>query len=246
MAAAAIRARGFTYLGLLFAVALIGVTLAAAGSIWSTTIRRDKEVELLFIGNQFRDAIGRYYEASPGAAKQYPRRLEDLLLDPRYPTTRRHLRKVFVDPFRGSTEWGIVKGPGDSIMGVFSTDSREPLKKSNFSAADNLFENSVAYSQWKFVYLPAKTAAVSGGGTIQPAGGSTNPTAPAPASAPGDSGGRRPSPLEACELALGDSIQRCEKKLEADGAGAVDRCIQYAEERHRSCIHAYTPPNTGS
>ena len=81
--------RGFTYVGLLLAVALAGVALAAAGTLWSTTAKRDKELELLFVGDQYRRAIGSYYEGTPGA-KRYPQRLEDLLEDKRLAVTRRH------------------------------------------------------------------------------------------------------------------------------------------------------------
>lgn len=35
--------RGFTYIWILFAVALAGIVLAAAGQLWQTEARRDKE-----------------------------------------------------------------------------------------------------------------------------------------------------------------------------------------------------------
>ena len=63
---------GFTYIGLLVAVAIIGIMLSAAGSLWSFTSKREKEAELLFIGHQFRDAIARYYAAN---GPRYPREL---------------------------------------------------------------------------------------------------------------------------------------------------------------------------
>jgi type II secretory pathway pseudopilin PulG len=71
------RSKGFTYLGLLIAVALMGIGLALIGDVWSTTVKRERERELLFVGAQFRQAIRRYYDGSPGV-KQYPRKLEDL------------------------------------------------------------------------------------------------------------------------------------------------------------------------
>ena len=55
-----IAQRGFTYVGLLLAVALAGVALAAAGTLWSTVAQRDRELELLFVGDQYRRAIGSY------------------------------------------------------------------------------------------------------------------------------------------------------------------------------------------
>ena len=63
---------GFTYLALLIAVALIGIGLVAASEVWSQSRQREKEQELLFIGEQFRQAIGMYYERTPGAVRRYP------------------------------------------------------------------------------------------------------------------------------------------------------------------------------
>ena len=51
------RHAGFTYVGLLIAVAVLGVGLAAVGQVWSTAAAREKERELLFVGNQYRAAI---------------------------------------------------------------------------------------------------------------------------------------------------------------------------------------------
>ena len=76
--------RGFTYLAMLIAVALIGVGLVAGSEVWSHSRQREKEQELLFIGEQFRRAIGQYYERTPGAVKRYPDKLQDLLDDPRF------------------------------------------------------------------------------------------------------------------------------------------------------------------
>ena len=77
------RAGGFTYIGLLVAVALVGVGLAVTGEAWRTTARREKERELLFVGDEFRKAIKQYYDGTPGGVRQFPNKLEDLLKDAR-------------------------------------------------------------------------------------------------------------------------------------------------------------------
>src|SRR5215216_3145001 len=51
------RERGFTLLGLMIIIAVMGAGLAAFGTLYSQTAQRDKEAELLFVGEQFRDAI---------------------------------------------------------------------------------------------------------------------------------------------------------------------------------------------
>jgi type II secretory pathway pseudopilin PulG len=151
---------GFTYIGLLIAIALIGIGLAAVGLVWSTAMKRERERELLFIGGEFRQAIGRYYEASPGI-KQYPRRLEELLEDQRFPVIKRHLRKIYVDPMTGKPNWGLVL-QGDQILGVHSQSTEPPLKSANFDAADNSFAGNNTYADWQFVYAPLEAANTAG------------------------------------------------------------------------------------
>lgn len=150
---------GFTYIGVLVAVSLIGIALAVSGESWRISAKRDKEKDMLFIGNQFRQAIASYYYASPGGAKQYPANLDDLLKDPRYPNTRRHLRRIWDDPITGKPDWGLVSGPGNTIMGVYSLSGKTPLKQGGFSIRDAGFENSGSYQQWRFVFAPPSVPA---------------------------------------------------------------------------------------
>jgi type II secretory pathway pseudopilin PulG len=148
------RQRGFTYLGLLFAVAVIGITLAMVGVVWSAQIRRDKEAELLFAGDQIRAAIGRYYIETPAGAHTYPASLQDLLQDDRWPQVHRHLRRLYVDPLTASTDWRVIAAPEGGIMGVASTSTGVPIKKTNFSRADLAFEQAECYCNWEFVFRP--------------------------------------------------------------------------------------------
>lgn len=145
---------GFTYLALLFAVALAGIVLAATGVVWSTERQRERERELLFVGNQFRQAIGSYYERSPGLVKRYPRSLNDLLKDDRYLSTQRHLRQIYTDPITGSPEWGLIAAPEGGVMGVYSLSNEKAVKRSGFAFRDAEFEGAAKYSQWRFVYRP--------------------------------------------------------------------------------------------
>jgi len=142
--------RGFTYLGLLFAVVILGLTLSAVGVVWSTQIRRDREAELLFVGDQYRTAIGRYYAA--GGA--YPLDLKDLLADQRFPQVRRYLRRLYPDPITGDADWQPILGAGGGIIGIASNSQLKPIKVSNFPEADSAFEKAECYCDWKFVYEP--------------------------------------------------------------------------------------------
>lgn len=144
-------AGGFTYIGVLVLVALMGLALAAAGQTWHTMQRREKEQELLFIGNQFRLALTGYAVNTHGQAGIAPLRLKDLLKDPRTPGVQRYLRKIYRDPMTGTTDWGLVTGPNGEIYGVHSLSDEEPLKKSGFGALDKEFEGKMKYSDWVFM-----------------------------------------------------------------------------------------------
>jgi type II secretory pathway pseudopilin PulG len=161
--------RGFTYIGLLIAMAIIGAALAGAGVVWHTAQQREREAELLVVGDQIRLAIARYYNAVKGPAKQYPQSLDDLLRDPRLPSVARYLRKLYYDPITGTTKWGLVKDGNDRIMGVFSLSEEKPIKQANFSAVDGQFEGKEKYSDWRFVYQPKRARAKPAGMAQTPA-----------------------------------------------------------------------------
>jgi type II secretory pathway pseudopilin PulG len=152
--------RGFTYLWILLAVSILGASLGAAAESWATAQRREKERQLLFVGNEYRQAIGRYYEATPGPAKRFPPTLEALLKDPRHPGTMRHLRKLYLDPISGKDEWGLVEGVGGGIAGVYSLSEERPLKVANFSGDDRDFEGREKYAEWIFAYQPKQLPVV--------------------------------------------------------------------------------------
>lgn len=148
------RQSGFSYVALLIMVAIIGAASAAALSAGSAMQRRSAEDELLFIGTQFQDAFKTYYEMTPPGGQPHPERLEDLLLDRRSGTPRRHLRKIFADPLTGHSEWGIIKGAGSGIAGVYSLSTEHPVRVAGFELRFAQFENKQHYSEWLFAYTP--------------------------------------------------------------------------------------------
>lgn len=154
--------RGFTYLGLLFTVAIAGIVLAAIGVLWSTERQRERERELLAVGEEFRRAIGSYYERSPGTVKRYPAKLEDLTKDNRFITVQRHLRQIYRDPVTGTADWGVIAAPEGGIMGVQSLSTAEPIKQGNFPPRWSEFEGKRSYADWRFVYRPVVTTENSG------------------------------------------------------------------------------------
>jgi len=97
-----------------------------------------------------------YYDLSPGGLKQYPKKLEELLRDNRYPGVQRYLRKLYVDPLTAKKEWGLVETPGIGITGVYSLSDVSPIKSANFPELYKSFGGAKKYSDWKFVYVPAR------------------------------------------------------------------------------------------
>jgi type II secretory pathway pseudopilin PulG len=151
------RQRGFTYLTVLFVVAIMSGGLALAGEVWHTANAREKEAELLFIGNEYRKAIERYYLSGP--QRQYPKNLSDLIRDPRQPGIVRHLRRLYPDPITGKDEWGLVKSADGGFAGIHSLSEDAPLKTAGFAVRDASFEGKTKYSEWQFAFAPAQAAA---------------------------------------------------------------------------------------
>ncbi|HEX6690382.1 MAG TPA: type II secretion system protein [Burkholderiales bacterium] len=172
-----VRNRGFTYLTILFAIAILAGGLALIGEVWHTSAVREKEAQLLQVGDEFRKAIERYYLSGP---RIYPRNLSDLVQDPRQPGVVRHLRKIYPDPLTGSTEWGLVKAADGGIAGVHSKSEERPLKSGGFRVRDAAFEGAQQYADWKFIYAPAQQAQPGAGKPAATVPG-TAPTAPAAA-----------------------------------------------------------------
>lgn len=112
------RCRGFTYIGLLAWVALVAVGLLRVGVQWTATADRERQQELDWIGAQYVQAIASYYESTPGRVKQFPRSLDQLLDDDRFVLPRRHLRRLYADPFSGRADWDVLRTSDGAIVGI--------------------------------------------------------------------------------------------------------------------------------
>jgi type II secretory pathway pseudopilin PulG len=144
-------AGGFTYVGLLVLIALIGLVLASAGEVTAAAAQRERETQLLWVGHQYRAAIGRYWSRR----RAYPRTLQELLgAAADDPIQVRYLRRLYLDPMTNAPDWVLLPAANGGIMGVASSSKRTPLKIANFDAADQDFANASAYSDWQFTFLP--------------------------------------------------------------------------------------------
>jgi hypothetical protein len=145
--------RGMMLVVLLIFFAVSSYAALKSSEVWATVVAREQEQELLFIGDQYRIAIERYYHATPGTIKTLPRALKDLVDDNRFPVAQHHLRKLYQDPIRGSDTWGVLwSGPG--IVGVFSLSEQKPVKKSGFDNPYGRFNSAPNYRSWRFIFTP--------------------------------------------------------------------------------------------
>jgi type II secretory pathway pseudopilin PulG len=135
--------RGFTYLGLLFVISLLGASLAAAGVTWQHRVQRELELESMFRGQQIADAIGAWRAASSSAAEASevtappsgPPDLASLLEDRRTGKLSRHLRRVYPDPLTGLPDWTLLRDPDGSLIGLRSRSDRPALIQIGLTAA---------------------------------------------------------------------------------------------------------------
>jgi type II secretory pathway pseudopilin PulG len=140
---------GFTYIGLLVAVVVMGLMLTMVARVWSTTEQREREKQLLFVGHAYRAAISSYY----AYGHKFPSALDELLKDERFPLPRRHLRHLYPDPMTGQADWTLVlTSDGQGIIGVVSRSKAAPIKRAGFPLEDESFKGADCYCGWQFVY----------------------------------------------------------------------------------------------
>lgn len=148
---------GFTYGALLCAVAMLGIGLAAIGEAWSATSRRDKERELLYVGDEYVRAIRSFYASSPGE-HHYPASLADLLEDRRFVDLRRHLRRLYRDPIAPAVPWRLLRAPDGGVMGVSSQSLLPTLERQPIKLPGAAVVAGARYSDWAFAYVPPQLA----------------------------------------------------------------------------------------
>lgn len=138
----------------LVAIVLVGIFAGVANLTTTRIMQADREAELLFRGQAYRDAIARYY----AVAGYYPRSLRDLLKDPRL-AQRTHLRTLYADPMAEPAEraaegggWRVLRASDGGIAGVASKNRQVPLKRANFPPGLDKCEGAQSYEEWVFEY----------------------------------------------------------------------------------------------
>lgn len=211
---------GFTLLWVLFLLVVMGLGLAALGRAWHLADLRDKEAQLLFVGDEYRRALESYYRAAPGKEKSYPKALADLLGDKRYPYPVRHLRRLYPDPLTNSQAWGLVK-QGEEIAGVYSLGAGTPLKSAGFPKQYEDFTDKASYRDWVFVANPTDPDAGEAGGA---AGAAADNTIKIPT----------PEERKLCDDARQVATQEC---MQHSGTPRYEECMREVGREHASCAY---------
>jgi len=237
---------GFTLMGLLFMIAILGMSMLAAGTLWHTASQRQKERELLFAGDQYRRAIESFWNMPlpAGTPRRLPQNFDELIEDPRFPQTVRHLRRIYPDPMTRSAEWGMVKAQDGGIAGVYSLSEGKPFRKANFPSAYQAFDGQPAYSGWKFVFaaghpdaaVPANDAAPPAAAPYAAASdGAANLNSPAAGNeAPADTEKRKK--VNACYAARIQGNLACQPVLEKSGQAAWSACANPVSAQFSKCL----------
>lgn len=240
---------GFAFLWLLFLVAGLGVALAAVGVVWHASVQREREQELLFVGDQYRRAIESFWRATPGEQKRLPRSLEELVQDPRFPNTLRHLRRVYRDPMTGTAEWGLVRGQDGGIAGVYSLHEGVPYKSANFPAAYRHFAERASYRDWVFLFdaapgagqppaAEADAAGKAGPARQGPDAGSPGMTSPAGKTAPATGSGQDDP---TCVEVQASNHEVCAALLQEGDNEGWRECINEARAEFMACLQQRQP-----
>lgn len=143
---------GFTYVVLLMVTAVSLISASVVSRVGSQLHQRAMEQELLFRGEQYRQAIRSFYET--GTPKRYPSSIDDLLMDPRFVSIH-HLRKPWGEPMMGpGAEWQLILNASGNIVGVASKSEKQPIKVSGFPGELEYFKDADSYQDWLFIYDP--------------------------------------------------------------------------------------------
>jgi len=199
---------GYAMAALLVAMAVMAILMSVALPTWNQTLRREKEEELIFRGNQYARALGAYQRKYANASPQSL----DVLIEQHF------LRKKYKDPLavtedgefallhaggqptRGqSGQPNAGAGAGAGIGTLATTEGSGPIigvASKNTGESLRTYNDHNHYNEWQFMALQQSTQAggtqagagrggTQGGGTT--GGGRSN----GPGGLGGDRGGSR-------------------------------------------------------
>src|SRR5262245_23381312 len=151
-------ARGYAMVALLVAMSIMAVMLGLVLPVWQTAMRREREAELVFRGEQYVQAIRLFQRRYSGT---FPPSI-DVLVEQRFlrrryqdPVTRSDFRLLYADTeatraVAAATAQGQTTAPSarGGIIGVVSTSTNPSLR---------LYNGRGRYNEWRFVATDAST-----------------------------------------------------------------------------------------
>jgi type II secretory pathway pseudopilin PulG len=241
MAGLARTSGGFALMAALMAVILVSLAAVVAVTRARFEAQREKELQLLWVGNQYRQALRSYQSALPqGGRAQYPLKLDDLLEDNRFPNPLHHLRRIYADPFTGKADW-VLERQGDRIVGVHSTSTDAPVRHADLGPGNEALAQGKTYADWHFLAtdpvavasIGVPQASASPDGSANPPS-NDNPATDTPAPPPDPVAESRAqcyakygTPSITCRgpnFAMGSNGPSCRQ----DMAAALDQCLAAA------------------
>ena len=156
-----LQEEGYSMASLLVVLSVLSVMLGFLLPVWGTVVKRERETELIFRGEQYARAIGLYQRKYANA---YPKNIDALL-------NERFLRKEYIDPMTSDGQFELIfegeltqsnsnNGPlqvgfmsrdlslgfdeeSIGIIGVVSRSNKESLR---------VYKDKSHYNEWLFVW----------------------------------------------------------------------------------------------
>ena len=149
--------RGATYLMLLFILALLAAGAGTWAERWQVAAQRERETELLFRGQQLRDALQHFHDHTPEGAAAWPAQLDELLRDTRHHPPVAHLRRLYADPFSRHPDWVLLRNAQGGIVGLHSRVERPALRRHGLPQGMSATHGpNPKTSDWHFMAVPAE------------------------------------------------------------------------------------------
>lgn len=231
--------RGYALLAALIMVVMLALATTVSVEHAGLQAQRERETELLFIGQQYQYALASYYASGPTDARVYPQSLDDLLEDRRFPQARRHLRRLYPDPFTGAA-WQLVRAQG-RIIGVHVTSEAKPVRRTGFPRSLEGFAEAKNYAEWRFIATGLAAARAASADPplappatpVEPPRGDPRPESPTPP--PSNDPPGPPDPrLNRCAQEHARRIAACD----GFAPGGIERrnCVLQSNRLYAACL----------
>lgn len=167
---AAKASTGYAMAGLLVAMSVMAILLSAALPAWSHMIRREKEEELIFRGNQYARAINQYQRkfanASPASINLLieQRLLRKKFKDPMSPNEDGEFQLLYLNNEGTSSRGGAPGAATGSSLGTKPTGGIVGVTSKNTGQSIRIYKDKTHYNEWQFVGMDQSTQAGPGGG----------------------------------------------------------------------------------